>query len=290
MKEGKIAVIGLGIMGGSMAKGLRGFHGAEIVGCDSNPATRRAALECGAVGRVYENAGDAIDGADLVILCVYPDSIVPIIRENGKRFKRGAVITDICGVKSEISKDIAAALPSGTDYVGGHPMAGREVSGFENSEAELFWNTGYIICPLESSKRESVDLIFEMAQYIGAKYITVNSPEIHDEVIAYTSDLMHVASAALCLDFNPNMNRAYTAGSFRDCTRIANINPDLWTELFLRNRKNVLSEIDRFSGSINTLRAAIEAEDAERIHEILSRVRDNKLYMDKKEPKEGKIK
>lgn len=289
MELHKIAVIGLGIIGGSMAKSLRGFCGAEIVGCDLNPQTRRMAEECGAVSRAYESAGDAINGADLVILCVYPDAIVPIIRENKERFKNGAVITDVCGVKSEIADGIAASLPSGVHYVGGHPMAGREVEGFENSEAELFWNTGYIVCPIESSPQESIDLIFEMARYIGAKYITVDSPKRHDEVIAYTSDLMHVAAAALCLDFNKGMNRAYTAGSFRDCTRIANINPDLWSELFLRNRDNILTEIDRFSDSVRRLREAIEAEDAEEIHHLLSNVRENKLYMDVKEPKEGRI-
>lgn len=284
-----IAVIGLGIIGGSMAKSLRGFRGAEIVGCDLNPQTRAAAKDCGAVSRVFDNAGDAIDGADLVILCVYPDAIVPIIRDNAARFKRGAVITDVCGVKEKIADGIAQNLPDGVDYVGGHPMAGREVGGFENSEAELFWNTGYIVCPIDSSKRESVDLIFEMARYIGAKYITEDSPRVHDGVIAYTSDLMHVAAAALCLDFNKDMNRAYTAGSFRDCTRIANINPDLWTELLLRNGKNILAETDRFLESIKKFRAAVADGDAEELHRLLSQVRDNKIYMDKKEPKEGRI-
>ena len=280
----KIAVIGLGIIGGSMAYALRGFRNARVVGCDRNLQTREAALQSGAVSEVYENAGDAIDGADLVVLATYPDGIVPTVAENSGRFKRGAVITDVCGVKTEIAAGIAAVLPEGTDYVGGHPMAGKEVDGFANASPEMFWACGFIVTPIDSSRQESIDLICEMARYIGATRITVASPEIHDGTIAYTSDLMHIAASALCLDYNEHMNRAYTAGAFRDCTRIALINPQLWTELFLANSKNTIAEIDRFMGSLTKLRTAIADGDAETLCSLLAKVRKNKLDMQGKEP------
>ena len=283
-REFKIAVIGLGLIGGSMAYALRGFRDAQITGCDVNPEIRKQALRKQAVDQAYDNAGDAIDGADLVILCTYPDLIPSLAAENRDRFKPGAAITDVCGVKTGIAQSLCAVLPEDVDYVGGHPMAGKEVEGFENATPELFWMTGFIITPVERSKRESVDLVYEMAHYIGATRITLAPPEEHDAVIAYTSDLMHVAAAGLCLDYHPKMNRAYTAGSFRDCTRIAVINPELWTELFLSNAAHTVAEIDRYLQSLGRLRRAIADRDGEALRALLSTVRANKLAMQEREP------
>lgn len=281
----RIAVIGLGIIGGSMAYALRGFHSGEIVGCDINEETRRLALKNKAVHSVTADPAEAVKGADLVIICVYPDLIASIIEQCAPYFKAGAVITDVCGVKTEVTQRIQKVLPHHADYVGGHPMAGKEVEGFENASAELFWMTGFIITPLPSSRTESIALIKEMARYIGATRIAENTSQEHDEIIAYTSDLMHISAAALCLDFHPKMNRAYTAGSFRDCTRIAQINPELWTEIFLQNRENTLTEIDRFLCSIQKLRSAIADSDSETLKKLLSKVRENKKIMQEREVK-----
>lgn len=282
----KIAVIGLGLIGGSMAYALRGFRNAWITGCDINPATREQALKQKAVEEVWDNAGDAIAEADLVIFCTYPERIPQLIRENRHRFKSGAVVTDVCGVKTGVARRICDQLPENVDYVGGHPMAGKEVEGFENASPELFWMTGFIITPVETSKAENVTLIWEMAKYIGATRITQASPEEHDAVIAYTSDLMHIAAAGLCLDFHPGMNRAYTAGSFRDCTRIAVINPELWTELFLDNAEHTVAEIDRYMKSLNRLRSAIAGGKREELSDLLCTVRKNKLEMQNREPQD----
>ena len=280
----KIAVIGLGMIGGSMAYALRGFRGAEIIGCDINEAVCRQAVKNKAVHRATVDAGEAMEGEDLIILCTYPDSIPKLIAENAKHIKSGAVVPDVCGVKTKLSEDICAVLPPQVDYVGGHPMAGKEVEGFENASPELFWMTGFIVTPVESSKPESIALIREMAHFIGATRITESSPREHDRVIAYTSDLMHVAASALCLDYPEEMNRAYTAGAFRDCTRVANINPALWTELFMENAEFTLSEIDRLMGSLGRLRQAIFQRDEQEITRLLEKVRQNKLAMQKKEP------
>ena len=280
----KIAVIGLGLIGGSLAYALRGFKKAGIAGCDIDPATRAAALKNKAVSAAYDNAGDAIDGADLVVFCTYPDIIEKLIEENKSRFKPGAVVSDVCGVKSRVSKQIPAALPDNVDYVGGHPMAGKEVDGFENASSELFWMSGFIITPVESSKPESVELIREVAKYIGATRIAVAGPEEHDRVIAYTSDLMHVAASALCLDYPKEMNRAYTAGAFRDCTRVARINGELWSSLFISNKDNVISEIDRLNASLGRIRKLVESGDREGLERLLDTVCENKITMQEKEP------
>lgn len=280
----KIAIIGLGIIGGSMAYALKGFNGAKISGCDINPDTRKKALAAKAVDEVFENPASAIDNADLVILCVYPELITKIVSENSKAFKKGAVITDVCGVKTKLAKDIAKILPDGTTYVGGHPMAGKETDGFDSAAPELFGMCGYIITPIESSTPEAIDLVTRMARFVGATRLTMATPEEHDSVIAYTSDLMHVSAAALCLDYNRKMNRAYTAGAFRDCTRIANINPQLWSQLFLENKEFLLDELDSFIASVTRFRDAIDTDDKQSLEEMLSQVRANKLTMQEKEP------
>lgn len=280
----KVAVIGLGLIGGSLAYALRGFRGGEVVGCDIDPEVREQAVKKKAVSRVYADAGEAMEGADLVVFCTYPKTILRLLKQNRHRLKYGAVVSDVCGVKTELIGEILSLLPEGVDYVGGHPMAGKEVEGFENASPELFQETGFIVVPADNAKGESVALIHEMARYIGATYMTQSSPEEHDSIIAYTSDLMHIASAGLCLDYHPGMNCAYTAGAFRDCTRVALINPELWAELFLSNKKNTVAEIDRFMDSLMRLRTAIDREDAEELKTLLSQVRENKKTMQKKEP------
>lgn len=272
----KIAIIGLGLIGGSMAYRLCGFNGGKVIGYDTNAAICKSAAERGAVADIAQNVGSAIDGADLVIIATYPDSVAKIVKQNSDKFKKGAVITDICGVKSRISKEICSAVPDGVFYVGSHPMAGKEVEGFDNAEPTLFDGCGFIIVPTEKSDDKSIELVSSMARHLGAARIAVNTPEEHDSIIAYTSDLMHISASALCLDFNENMNLAYTAGAFRDCTRIAMINPKLWTELFLENAEHIVTEIDRFSASLNKFRDAIANGRADKLFDLLSTVRANK--------------
>lgn len=280
----KIMIVGLGLIGGSMAYALRGFKNAEIIGVDIDPETRRKAVKEKAVHRACADMSDAAYEADLIIMCTYPDLAVKLLEEHRDELKRGVVVTDVCGVKTDVSRRIRRALPDHADYVGGHPMAGKEVEGFDNASPELFWMTGYIITPFADSKPESVKLIKELAHFIGATRITVASPEEHDAIIAYTSDLMHVSASALCLTYPEKMNRAYTAGSFRDCTRVARINPELWTELFLSNAKNTAAEIDRLIENLNTIKSAILSNDEKGLYSILERVHDNKLTMQAKEP------
>ncbi len=280
----KIAVIGLGIIGGSMAYALRGFKNAVISGCDTNAETRQKALSSGAVNEVYETPEKAIDKADLIVLCVYPELIEKIITENKAFFKNGAVITDVCGVKTGIYQRLEKILPPHTQYVGGHPMAGKETDGFDSASPELFGMCGYLITPVGNPSEESISLVENAARYVGATRISRCTPREHDSIIAYTSDLMHISAAALCLDYNEKMNRAYTAGAFRDCTRIANINPELWSGLFIENKEFLLDEINRFEKNIAMLKTAIETENKPELAKLLVAVKENKLKMQNKEP------
>lgn len=280
----KTAVIGLGIIGGSMAYALKGFHGNVIFGFDADKETLCLAKERGAVDVAADNAAEAIKDADLIIIATYPDSIAAIVKDNLKSFKRGAVITDICGVKTRISEEIEEVLPEGVSYVGSHPMAGKEVEGFVNAEAAIFKNCGFIITPSKSSTDDGIKLIYEMAEYMGASRIAVNTPKEHDEIIAYTSDLMHIAACGLCLDFNDKMNLAYTAGAFRDCTRIALINPKLWTELFMENPNQISIELSRFIDSLNRFKDALDNRDDKQLYSLLEKVRENKIDILSREP------
>jgi prephenate dehydrogenase len=263
---------------------LRGFKNSLIFGCDKDEETRKKAFQSGAVDCISQNPEDAIENADLVVICTYPDTVVKIINDNKDAFKKGAVITDVCGVKAKLSQEIEKILPDGTQYIGSHPMAGKETHGFDSAIPELFGMCGFIITPISSSTKYGIDLIEDMARYIGAARITTATPSEHDSVIAYTSDLMHISAAALCLDYNKNMNRAYTAGAFRDCTRIANINPQLWSELFLENKDFLLAELDRYIDSLVKFKQGIEDENRKELENLLSTVRKNKLDMQAKEP------
>jgi len=282
-----ITFIGLGLIGASMAMAAKGFKSAVISGVDNDPEVVEKAKNLGVFDTVTSNAAEALADADLVIICIYPDGIAPFIRENIANFKHGALITDVCGVKEKLSREVAALLATASnviiggtvDYVGIHPMAGKEVEGIGNAEAGLFADTGFIITPVETSKPRSVELLREFATHIGATKIAVTTPRRHDEIIAYTSDLMHISAAALCLDFEADMTLAYAAGAFRDSTRVAQINPELWSELFLANKEHTLNEIDRLTRSIGRIRSSIEREDKAELFALLETVRKNKIDM-----------
>lgn len=280
----KIGIIGLGIIGGSLAYALKGFKNAYIIGCDTDAKTREAAITNKAVDLVSENPKDAIRNSDLVIICTFPKTIVEIIKENKGAFKSGAVLTEVCGVKTALTEEILRNLPENVEYAGSHPMAGKEVGGFENASPDLFKGTGFIVTTTEETKEDGISLIYQMAEYIGAVRITKTTPKEHDRIIAYTSDLMHIAASGLCLEFPEEMNMAYTAGAYRDCTRVADINPVLWTELFMANAKNTIKEIERFTNSLNRFKTAIENGDEKGLTKILEQVRDNKREMLTREP------
>jgi prephenate dehydrogenase len=201
------------------------------------------------------------------------------------------VVTDICGVKSGLYKKLAAILPDDAndannagqaeyiDYVGIHPMAGKERDGFENADPEIFKGSGMIICPLPSTRPESVELMKELAGPVGATRLCVSPPEKHDEIIAYTSDLMHISAAGLCMDYPEEMTLAFAAGAFRDSTRVADINAEAWTELLLDNHINTIKCLDRYMESLQRLRRCLAEEDAAKLFRLLSLAGDNKREM-----------
>lgn len=281
-----ILIVGLGLIGGSYAKALKGFPDAVIYGADRNAETLQSALADGVIFQGAENADDIIENMDVVILCVTPDSAIDII--NNSPIKKGALVTDVCGVKQYIADRI---VNRDIDYIGGHPMAGKECDGYINSDAELFKNANYIVVSGENSTKEHIELLSRIIMYIGCKRITETDAANHDVMIAYTSQLMHVVAAALCDNECLDSAEAYSAGSLRDCTRVAKLNPDMWAELFIENRKELSAQIDIFTSSLKRIDSLIKASDREGIREYLKNTSDRKRrYLAEKEAFDGKSK
>ena len=230
----KILVVGLGLIGGSLAMALRGFEDFEVVGAVRSQSTYSKAAERHAADRLTFDPAGELPGADVVVLCQDPAGIIGFLREHRERFKPGCLIWDVCGVKTAVM-EAAQCLPSGVDFIGCHPMAGKEVSGIDNAEGTLFRNTHFIVTPGPAATAEHLELLRRMADHCRFGDVIITTPERHDEMIAYTSQLMHVIAVSVCADEGLFSCKGFEGGSFRDCTRVAALDPAMWTQLFTLN-------------------------------------------------------
>lgn len=263
-----IAVVGLGLIGGSFCKALKKNTFHRILGIDKNKKTIKQALECGAIDE--EITPDRLSEANLTIVCLYPEAIVDFVKENASKFKKGSIVIDSCGVKEYIVNECAPVLDEyGVIFVGTHPMAGREFSGFEYSTDNLFEGASFIITPTDDTPQIAVDLLQTLAGSINFGKAVVSSPQKHDEVIAYTSQLAHVVSNAYVKSPAMLNYDGFSAGSFQDLTRVAKLNEYMWSELFMCNKEALLKEINCVINSITEYRDAIENGDLERLIQIL---------------------
>lgn len=263
-----IAVVGLGLIGGSFCRTLKKHTFHHIMGIDNDPETIRKALECGAIDE--EIRADRLCEANLTILCLYPKAIVEFVEKNADHFKKGGIVTDSCGVKEYVVSKCTEILEKrDVIFVGTHPMAGREFSGFDYSTDDLFEGASYIITPTETTPQIAVDLLQTLAGSLGFGKAVVSTPKRHDEIIAYTSQLAHVVSNAYVK--SPTMLNfdGFSAGSFQDLTRVAKLNEYMWSELFMCNKEALLREIDCILERVAEYRDAIRENDLERLIEIL---------------------
>lgn len=269
------AVVGLGLIGGSVARRLRGFSD-KVIGIDNNAETLKTAMADGVID-VADTDGKCVKDADLIILCLYPSANVDFVKQHADAIKKGAVVTDVSGVKQYVVENIKKYLPDGVDFVGGHPMAGREVGGYQNSDDTLFNGASYLITPSADNKPESIALIRKMAEHIGCTHIITTTPSEHDAVIAYTSQLMHVVAVALC--DNPMIERStyFSAGSLRDCTRVAVINEKMWSELFLENKEHLAARITEMQESLGKIKTALENENRDELERLMKFGSEKKL-------------
>ena len=257
-----IVIVGLGLIGGSMAKALRGFEGFRILGVDVSQPTLRYALEQEIVDQAEEDPVKALAAGDLVFLCLHPRGIVEFMAEHRDHFKPGAMVTDVCGIKGAILEG-AKVLPSSVSFVGGHPMAGTEFSGIQHALVNMFQGAHYILTPNEQSRPEHVALMKRVARHIGCADVVQTTPEQHDAMIAYTSQMMHIIAVSVCDDENLFQYQGFEGDSFRGCTRVAALDVPLWTQLFSMNAQALCTALERLEGNLHAYRQVIQAGDWE---------------------------
>ena len=268
------AIVGLGLIGGSYAKALRSLGVKRIIGLERNPATRQLALKLGIVDIALGEAGEDLQKADVIICCIYPDAIAPFIINNVGYFKENVLLTDVAGIKGQMIDAVQAALKPGMEFISGHPMAGRQSSGLEMSDAAIFRGANYIIVPEEGNSPEAISWLEAFAMALGCARTVQVTPTEHDRIIAYTSNLPHVTAVALIGSSSYNEKTKYfVAGSFRDGTRVADINPDLWCDLFLANKDKVADEVEKYMEQLTLWRDALRSGDGEQLKRLMSAAR-----------------
>lgn len=272
LQEQCFAIIGMGLIGGSYAKALRRLGAKSIVGADVDKAVLQQALADGVIDEAYEKADSFLAEADVIICCVYPKAVTEFLRQALPYIKRGALITDVAGRKGSLPYDAQQLVPEGAEFISGHPMAGRQGSGYAMSQAEIFDGANYIVVPTAANSRAAVEWLKNFALALGCTHVEEIAPEEHDKIIAYTSNLPHAAAAALInSDRFSGKSCWFIGGGFRDVTRIADINAVLWSDLFLENRENVLSELANFKEQIELLQKLIGESDRAGLQDFLHR-------------------
>jgi len=281
IKKVNILIVGLGLLGGSYAKGLKklGFYVTAIT---KDKESVDYALENGIIDYgTTEIEPDIIADADLVVFALYPHIVCDWIEKNQQYFKSGAVLTDVTGVKGCIVDKIQSMLRDDVEFIAAHPMAGKEVSGVQNSDEGIFKGANYIVVPTEKNTEEAIELCCNLGEILGFKQVTTLSVKEHDEMIGFLSQLTHcIAISLMCCNNTPGMER-YTGDSFRDLTRIARINDEMWSELFLSNKDVLLNEMDRFRTSFDELYSKIKDGDREGMREMMRCSTERRRLFDK---------
>ncbi|MDY6013072.1 prephenate dehydrogenase [Clostridium sp.] len=265
----RVVVVGLGVIGGSFCMALKNNGYNDVYGIDKDKNTLKKAKDMGIIKEGYLDGKYILKSADLVIISIYPKLLIDFIKENKDNFKEGAIITDTTGIKEMFVDDIVNIIPSEVDFIFGHPMAGREKKGIDYADDKVFKGANYIITPISINKEENIELIKNLAYNLGFKNIKVITPRFHDKIIAFTSQLPHVLAVSLINSDEEDRDTGYFIGdSYRDLTRIANINEELWTELFLGNKENLLEVLDKFNEEFLIIKKAIEKEDKDKLIKI----------------------
>ncbi len=266
-KKLKIVVVGLGLIGGSIAKALRLNTGHTVLGIDVNEESLLDACSCGAIDG---KAGpENLRNADVVYLCVYPKEALEFAELHGPELKENCVLTDACGIKREICAGMERLKGTGRYvFVAGHPMAGKEKSGFSASDAGIFAGASYLVAPC-GAPSWAVDTVSSLARQMGFGRVVVTTPEQHDRVIAFTSQVPHVLACSYVMSPRCREHKGFSAGSYRDVSRVADINGALWSGLFLDNRDALLAELDELQKNIGLFRQVLAAGDEEGLRRLL---------------------
>lgn len=278
----KILIVGLGLLGGSYAKVLKrfGFHISAITKEQESIdyAIKENIIDEGSVELDKRLIGEA----DLVIFALYPHVFVEWIEQNQGLFKSGAIITDVTGVKGSIVYKVQSMLRSDVEFIAAHPMAGREVSGVQNSTDKMFIGANYIVTPTEKNTPEAIETCMELGRLLGFSNVTTLSPEEHDEMIGFLSQLTHCIAITLMTCNDKQDMEKFTGDSFRELTRIAKINDLMWSELFVANKSALLEQMNLFIDKFNSLKTMLENEDIEGMRQMMRLSTERRALFDKK--------
>ena len=271
----KVGIVGLGLIGGSMAKSIKIRTSHTVFGIDPDQETMILARLCGAIdGHLTD---EILPQCDLILAAIRPQAAVDWVKEHAAQIGKSAILVDLCGVKRVVVEQLAPiAAEYGFTYIGGHPMAGRERSGFTASSDDLYVGASMILTPDAGVDIELLKTLQAFFLDVGFAKITYSQPEEHDRIIAFTSQLAHSVSSAYVKSPEAQRRRGFSAGSFRDMTRVARLDEDMWTELFLDDADYLTHELGILIGHLEDYRSALEDRDAQRIHDLLKEGRELK--------------
>lgn len=272
-----ITVVGLGVVGGSFVKALKG-QGHEVYGIDIDEKTLQMAKNEGTIIEGFTDGKEIIAQSDLTIICLYPSLVLKFIKEN--KFKKGSIITDAVGIKSYFLEEAMTIIDPEVEFVSGHPMAGREKKGYGYASKEVFKNANYILIEHPVNQKEWISFMERFVGTLGFKSVKIMSPQAHDEIISFTSQLPHAIAVSLINSDNEKYETGkYIGDSYRDLTRIANINENLWSELFLRNSDYLLASIEAFEEQLDLIKVALKDNDERLLKDLFikSSLRREKL-------------
>lgn len=281
MAKERITVIGLGVIGASYASALR-KAGYTVFGVDCDEDTVRKAAARGITDAASTSEKDFVPTSDIVVIALYPKQVEGELKKIKGLLKDGVIITDVAGIKSHFTTRIESLLPEDADFVFAHPMAGREKKGIDYADENVFKGANLIITPSKRNKKESIETIERLAREMGFRNIMRLTPEEHDKIISFVSQLPHAIAVALVNSDDRKFDTPRFVGdSYRDLTRIANINEKLWSELFLGNRENLLNSIKEFEKCLDIIKKALEDEDKDVLEEQFVRATKRRTEFNK---------
>lgn len=273
-----VGILGLGLIGGSLARAYK-LAGHTVYAKNLEPEMLSFAMLAGAVDGALDE--ETIPRCDLLLLAIYPEGSAAWLESNGERITRDALVIDCCGTKQLVcSRCFPVARRYGFTFVGGHPMAGSQFSGFKYSRATLFQGAPMVLVPPVYDDMALLQRVKDALEPCGFGFFSVTTAEAHDRMIAFTSQMPHILSNAFIKSPTALEHKGFSAGSYRDLTRVAWLNPGMWTELFLENRENLLFELDQYIRSLTEYRDALQERDEQRLYRLLDEGKRRKEEVD----------
>lgn len=283
MKEDKvITIVGLGVVGGSYAIALS-KKGYTVYGVNRSAEGLNAALEAGAIKEGAHTPEEFFAKSDIIVIALYPNQIIDYLEKYGKYIKKGCLISDVAGIKSMFKDKIKARVPEGCEFLFCHPMAGREKRGFKYADDRVLQGANFLIVKTDDTSVEAIERMTKLVKTIGFGNVRITDAATHDKVIAYTSQLPHAIAVSLInSDDEDSETASYIGDSYRDLTRIANINEDLWCELFMGNKQNLLHSITSFQNQLAALKKAVQDGDDAALKEMFVKSTKRRIGLEKK--------